>query len=396
MDLADWFEPDLLAHAADYREPRHWVLLARMLTEAATVLLVAFTSLGGRLTNRIVDTVGVHRPGRAAGAVAGAVLVLVSAVTWPYAFLLGYVREGQFGFRTHGFGGWMADWFLAHAPVWLLGAAGMAVVYWLVGKLPNAWPAVVALGGVAAAFVGVFVAPLLVEPLRFTFTPLDDPAVETAVTAVVDDAELGIEEILVADASRRTTKHNAYVSGLGASKRLVLYDTLIDDAEPQVVALIVAHELGHIRNADVLRGTLLGSGALVVAVHGIAAFVRWRSRRGHQETQSDPRSAAVLVAVMMLLVTASAPAQMAVSRQLERAADHASLELTDRPDVYLELHTGLAEQNLGAYDTPGWARAWWASHPGVRERLTMGVEWDQASSGADSSSSIPFVSGSRR
>src|SRR5690625_1814338 len=105
VDLADWFEPQLLGEAVDYRQPRHWVLLARMATELMVVLGAAFTPAGRRVVDRIVRRVGFHRPARAAGTVVGVALMLVSVVTWPFALYLGFVREGQFGFRTQGFGG---------------------------------------------------------------------------------------------------------------------------------------------------------------------------------------------------------------------------------------------------------------------------------------------------
>src|SRR5690625_2943145 len=78
VELADWFEPQLLGEAADYRQPRHWVLLARMATELMVVLGVAFTPAGRRVVDRIVRRVGFHRPARAAGTVVGVALMLVS------------------------------------------------------------------------------------------------------------------------------------------------------------------------------------------------------------------------------------------------------------------------------------------------------------------------------
>lgn len=375
LDPVTGVAPELLARIEAYQQPRYLAWLAALLLQLTVVALAAWSPPGRAAVARIVRRVGVVRPGRAAAAVVVAVLASADLVALPLRFWVGFVHEGDYGFRTRSLPGWVWDWTVAHAPGWLVAGFLTLVAYAVVRRLPRAWPQTLALVGAMLVALGVFVVPIVLEPLRFTTTPLTDPGVRAAVERVVDAAELEVDDLLVADASKRTTKHNAYVSGLGVSQQIVLYDTLVDGAPPDEVALVVAHELGHQLHRDVARGTALGAAGVVATVYLLAAVVRGRTRRGAQVGQADPRAAAILCAVVVLLSVASAPVQSAFSRQAERAADQASLNLTQAPEVYQRVHRGFAARNLSNPAPPAWARVMWGTHPTVAERLTMGARW---------------------
>lgn len=374
-DAQRWFDGAHLARVDAYQDPRYAVALGALLVRLGVVLAAAFSAPGRRLVRRVVDRIGDGRPGRAAAAVIVAVLVAADLAVLPLSFWSGFVHEGAFGFRTQGLAGWAGDWLVARIPAWLAAAALAAAGYTLVRRLPRAWPAVAGLSGAVLTAVLVFAAPYVLEPLWFDTEPLPPGDVRTAVAEVLGGSGEPINQLLVADASRRTRKHNAYISGLGASRRVVLYDTLVADRPADEIAMIVAHELGHQRNADLGRGTLLGGAGTVAGAFALALLVRWRARRGRQQGQADPTAAAVLLAGVLVLTLVTVPLQAAVSRRAEAAADHASLELTGDRATYLDMHLQLATENLGDPAPPTWVRLLWSTHPTSVERLTMGERW---------------------
>lgn len=370
-----WFEPAYVEKAVAYRRPLQFVALAALGVEVAVACAVALTTPGRRLTERLVARAGEHRPGLAAGFVVATVLVLTDLLLLPAAFWSGFVHDGAFGFRTQGLAGWTYDWAVTRVPAWGLAAAAAAAGYALVRALPRGWPPVAALVGAGLTAVLVFLSPVLLEPLLLRTSPLPEGPTRQEVEEVLARSGEDVDRIVVADASRRTTKRNAYVSGLGASRRVVLYDTLVAGQAPAEVGLVLAHELGHQRNRDLARGTASAAAGVAAGVYLLAWLIRWRTRTGRQSHQADPRGAASALAVVVVLATLALPLESAASRRAEAAADLAALRLTDDPATYLSVNGELARANLAEPLEPSWVRLLWSTHPPVVSRLEMGTRW---------------------
>lgn len=377
-DPAAWFDAALLARVEAYRAPLRVAGLARLALGVAVPLLVAATPGGRRWTARVVHRIGPSRPARAAAAVAFGVLVVVDLVALPVAFWAGYVHEGTWGFRTQGLGSWAWDHVAGRAPGWIGVSAAVGAGVVLVRRAPRAWPALAALGGGVLTVVAVFAAPLVVEPLTTRFTPLGEGPVRTEVERVLDRAGERVDTLLVADASARTTKENAYVSGLGATRRVVLYDTLLAGRRPQEVGAVLAHELAHDRNGDLPRGAAAGAAGAVVLAYATAALLRARAARGARAERdhgggragvADPRAVPAVLALVAALTVASLPVQTALSRRAEAAADHAALRSTGDPTAVADLQRGLAEANLSEQRPPWYALLLWSTHPTPAARL---------------------------
>jgi STE24 endopeptidase len=374
-DPSRWFDAAHLERVEAYWAPLYAASALTLFVRVGMPLLIAFTPLGRRLVERLAARVGGHRPALAAGTIGVGMVVSVDVVLLPLAFWAGYLREKAYGFRTSGVAGWSYDWVAARAPGWIAVFVLLVAGYALAVRRPRTWAPLAALAGAVLTGLVVFAAPHVLEPLRHTTTPLPDGPVRTEVEAVLDAAGERADRILVADASRRTTRHNAYISGLGATRRVVLYDTLVAERPPDEVAMVVAHELGHQRNADLPRGTMAGAAASVCAVLAIWAFLRWRVRTGRQRSITEPSGAAAVVAFVVLLTTLSMPVESALSRRAEAAADLAALDITGDPDTFLAMNLELSRTNLSNPQPPTWVRLLWSSHPSTAERLAMGERW---------------------
>jgi STE24 endopeptidase len=275
-------------------------------------------------------------------------------------------HERAWGFSTQTVRSWIADRLKALA----IGAVLTGVAFiGLVGAaraFPRWWPLIAAVGAAALVALLTFVAPVLLEPVFNRFRPLDDKRLADELRALADRAGVPIRDVLVADASRRTTKSNAYVSGLGRTRRVVLWDTLLERAGEPELKTVVAHELGHRRFQHVAVGTLLAMAGAAGAV-----LLLWAVA----DDPGDPGIVPFAVFLFTALELASVPLLAALSRRFERAADRFSLDLTDDPEAYERLHAELARENMADLDPPRAFHLALHSHPTPDERIAAGRAW---------------------
>ncbi|MDP9286027.1 MAG: M48 family metallopeptidase, partial [Actinomycetota bacterium] len=294
------------------------------------------------------------------------------AVGLPISFWTGFVRERRWGFSTQDLPGFAADRAKAFALGLMVSGAALLGLVGSARLTPRVWPLVAASAGAAMVLALGFLAPLLVEPLFNRFVPLDDAELAAELQALADRAQVPLRGVLVADASRRTRKANAYVSGLGRTRRLVLYDTLLTRAAPPELGLVLAHELGHRRARHLVKGTLLGMVGLAGFVGLLWALLRWpdlRTMIGAPGGADDPR---VVPFVLLLGATVQilvAPLAAALSRRWEREADRFSLELTSDLGAFEAAHRSLATANLSDLDPPRPIYLAFFSHPTPVERI---------------------------
>ena len=381
--LADWFDPDALARAERYRAGV-WTMAA-VGAVLAPLAAIGWAVVAWRMAPALVRLTR----GRVwiAGALVGAGLaVATTLVVLPLRVVrLAWGRE--FGIITQGTAGWLVDVAkgLAVEAV-LLGVVG-GVLAVLVARLPRAWP--VALAGAVAALVFVVsaAAPVVIEPLFQRTRPLEDPALRADVLAMAERAGVPAREVLVNDASTRTNASNAYVSGIGASRRIVLYDTLIRDAAPDEVRAVVAHELAHVARDHVVKGSAWAAALALPAALLVGAAVGWRT--GFAPAGRDRDGAALVVrrvavagAAAACLAALSAPIGNWVSRAYEVEADWVALGVTEDPDAQIALQRGLAERSLAVPDPPVAVRVWFGSHPTTLERIGLALQARRAAEGA--------------
>jgi STE24 endopeptidase len=362
-DASVGFSDSERERARAYHRPLYAAMLADLALAVGVLSALAWSRLGAWLSPGIA-------PVAAAAVYAAVVVALSTVVRLPLSAWRGWWRERAWGFSTQRFGSWLADGAKGLLINAVLTAAVWAVAVALARALPGWW--VLPAGALLALSVLLlsFVAPVLLEPVFNKFRPLDDEELARELHELSQRAGVPVRDVLVADASRRTTKVNAYVSGIGHTRRVVVYDTLLAAADPGTVRVVVAHELGHRRNRDVVKLTLLGMTAAAGAVAVVWAVLGTRVA----QPQTFPEALLVVVALELVLL----PAGAWFSRRLERAADRASLELTDEPDAFARAHTTLARRNLSELEPARLAYLLLFSHPTAPERLAAGEAWRAA------------------
>jgi STE24 endopeptidase len=331
-------------------------------------LILGLTPLGARL----VGLVGRPFGGNWVEAVLGGfVLVGIGeVVTLP----LGMWQETilrRYGLSTQTWGSWTLDLLKSYAVGAVIGAVVLLGFFGVTRLAPRWWWAFLAAGAAGLTVLMTFVFPVLVEPVFNKFTPMPDSPLRTNLMAMASADGVPVRDVLVADASRRTTALNAYVSGFGPTRRIVVYDTLLRDAPSGEVEAVVAHELGHAKDNDVLTGTALGALGAAAAVCVVFLLGSWTGllRRAGADSIGDPRAVGLLLALAAVAGLVGAPLQNAVSRLIEARADAHALAVTHDPSTVEVMEQRLATTNLADVDPPRWEYLMFATHPSVVERI---------------------------
>jgi STE24 endopeptidase len=299
----------------------------------------------------------------AGAATAAGMSVVLSLPGLPLA-ALARRRSVGVGLSTQSWRDWSADLAKSHAIEALISGAGGAGATALTRRWPRAWWLPAAAGSVLVGTIFSTLAPVVLDPLFNSFTPL--PAGETRedVLALAQAAGVKVGEVFSVDASRRTTAANAYVTGLGPTKRIVLFDTLLNSYSRDEIRVVVAHELAHVRHRDVLRNlafAAITAPAATLAVQRVSWAIS--DQRGTPGALPALTLASGVVAAPIGLIANR------LSRALERRADAFSLTLSDAPEAFVSFERAIALQNVADIDPPRALTALLATHPPTGERI---------------------------
>lgn len=369
------FDREQIERGHSYHRPLYVAALAGIALDLGLLGLLSFTLLGDRL----YAITGGEPWWAHCLALSICVLALTAALRLPIAFWAGYLHEHAWGLSTQSFGRWSWDRAKGLALTLLFGASALLGLVTASRAWPAAWPLVVASAAAFLVLTLSFIAPVLLEPLFSRFTPLADRELARSLETLAVQARVPVRRILVADASRRTNKLNAYVSGLGRTRRLVLFDTLLREANSREVKLVVAHELGHRRSRHVAKATLfgmLGAATFVIVYWALLRVPELRSALGVTGA-GDPRIVPFVLLLGSIFGLASSPLGAWRSRRWERDADAFSLEITHDVATFESTHRRLALRNVADLAPPRLFYLMWFSHPTPSERIAAARAFQQ-------------------
>ena len=370
---SDYFSQAELARADDYRSGQRWLLLAGLAVEGAVLVSVAF----GRPApvRRALDRLG-RRPVLGAAAAGAGVSLLTTIATLPVS-LISHERSVDVGLSTQSLGSWFWDVARSAGITAVLTAGGAALLIALVRRFPRAWPVpgAVVVSGLAVVFV--WIGPVVLAPIYNKFEPLPDSSRARAdVLELGREAGVDIGQVYRIDASRRSTALNAYVDGIGSTKRVVLYDNLLKRAARPELRSIVAHELGHVAHDDVPRGILY---VVLVTPLGLV-FARELVLAIARRSGADPASPAAIPAYLLALaftaLILNVPGNQ-LSREVEASADEFALELTHDPEALIKVQRQLARTNLSDPDPPGLYSWLFGTHPSTVDRIGAALAYER-------------------
>jgi STE24 endopeptidase len=361
LDPGAYFSAAQLERIDDYRRVSRLLYLGSLAAEIAVLALCVWKA------RPLAERLG--RVGR--GRIRTGVLVglAVVAAVWlsglPFAAVT-HVRRRDYGLTEQGWGGWLADRLTSLGVEAVLVSIAVAGTLWLAGRLGRRWwvAGAPALVGIAAVFV--LAQPLVIQPLFNRIEPLPDRELAARIEELADRMGVEVDDVRVADASRRTTTANAYVAGIGPTRRVVLYDTLLDGRFTEAeVTVVVAHELAHVEERHLWKGLAWFA---LLAVPGVFLLARVTERWGGL---SQPHLVPLGLAVAFAYVLVTQPLANAVSRRYEAEADWIALQTTEDPDSAVSLEQRFVTTSLSDPDPPAWIAYWLSTHPTPLERIAM-------------------------
>jgi STE24 endopeptidase len=368
-----YFSDQQLERARDFRGPQRVFALTNLALSGVALALVAL-----RPPRCLREALARGRPWRTAAATGAGLSVALALVTLPLAAVM-HQRSRDYGLATQGWGDWLVDVGKSTTIGALFAAGGGLLLLWLLRRFPRRWWVAGSVAVIVIAVLFSYVSPVVLDPIFNKFEPLRAGQLRSDVLELARRSDVDVGEVYRVDASRRTTAVNAYVNGIGHTKRVVLYDNLIDRFPRDQINSVVAHELGHVRHRDVPRGLLwvaIAAPAGVLLVQRLAERVappdaRLARARGSATPVAIP---AVLLALGLVSFLIQIPAN-ALSRAVERSSDAYALTLTRDPAALIGVQRRLAIDNVADPDPPRWVQALFGTHPTTVERIGASLTW---------------------
>ena len=331
-----------------------------------------FTGLSARV-RRVAERLAGGRRFATIALYAVAYVLIQALVFLPLSWYAGYVRQHAYGLSTETAAAWLDDWAKALAISAVVAALLLWVPYWLLRISPRRWWLWTGLLTAPLTVLAMIVVPVYIAPLFDDYGRMRDRALEQRIARLAARAGIPDSRIYEVRKSAETRQVNAYVTGFGGTKRIVLWDTLVDRLQPDEVEFVVGHEIGHfvLRHTltIIVAATLLATLSLWV-VHRVAGWLiaRFRERFGFDRLD-DVASMPLLALVGGVVILGSTPAALALSRWQEREADRFGLEITRDNNAAARAFVRLQMDNLAVPRTGLLFRLWRGSHPDLADRI---------------------------
>jgi Zn-dependent protease with chaperone function len=304
----------------------------------------------------------------------GAAYALIQALVFlPLSWYAGFVRQHAYRLSTESASAWLSDWAKGIAIAAVVAALLLWIPYWLLRVSPRRWWLWTGLLTAPLTMLAMIVLPVYVAPLFDQYGRMRDRALEQRIQQLAARAGIPDSRIYEVRKSDETRRVNAYVTGFGGTKRIVLWDTLVDRLGPDEVTFVVGHEIGHFVLRHTLAVIVIATVLVTVslyAVHRVSGWLIARFRRRFGFDRLDDVASLPLLALVGGIVTlAATPAALALSRWQEREADRFGLEITRDNPAAARAFVRLQEDNLAVPRTGLLFRLWRGSHPDLADRI---------------------------
>jgi STE24 endopeptidase len=355
-----------MADADRYHRLQLFLSLLGLGVSIAYLLALIFTDAGHGLA-RAAARVTTARWGQV-GLVALALGAGQGVLTLPLKVIRGFWLPRRFGLLHQPLGGWLADQLKAALIGGALGLAAVEIVYTLLA-LTSRWWIVAAAIFIAAQIAMAALVPIWIVPLFYRLTPLADSGLRDRLLALARRAGVAAIGVFVADQSRKSRTANAAVVGLGRTRRIILFDTLLAEFRPEEIESVLAHELGHHAHGDMRRGLLVNSVLTIVtlwlAALGLDLGVALLGFSG----PADPAGLPWLALVAMALGLVQLPLANGFSRWIERQADDFALATTGNARAFVGAMERLGGLNLAERRPSRLKEIFLYSHPALERRI---------------------------
>jgi STE24 endopeptidase len=372
VDAKSYFTAFQLDRAEDFRSVQRLISVGGLVLGTGTLALLAW-----RPPERLIERI-TRRPILGAAVAGAGISLLLVLVDLPLT-AWSHERAVDVGLSTQEWPDWFGDVAKSAAIGAGFAAIGAALGLALVRRFRRHWWAPGAVVVIAFGVITIWLFPVVIDPIFNDFEKLPRGRTRSDVLELARKAGVDVGEVYRVDASRRTTAANAYVNGLGHSKRVVLFDNLITNFPRDQVRVVVAHELGHQKRNDVLRGlawlALVAPAGTFLTQRLAEAFGR-RYGLGDPSRKPGPAALPALALAVAIATLGFTVASNVLSREVEASADSFSLRLTDDPGAFVQFERKLALHNISDPDPPRVWQVLFGTHPTTLERIGIGKAFE--------------------
>jgi len=298
----------------------------------------------------------------------------------PLSYYAGFVLPHRFDLSNQSLKDWLTDMAKNLALGSILGLFLIEVVYLILRTSGDAWW--IWMTGAMLVFTVLLtnLSPILIMPIFNKFTPLSEEHadLEERLIQLAEKAGAKVKGVYKMDMSRRSKQANAFLTGIGNTRRIVLGDTMIEEFSNDEIETVLAHELGHHVHNDI--PWMIGFGTILTALgfYLVSLAMNWAVNTFGLTGVADPAGLPALMILLSLYQLIIMPIDNAFSRWRERMADDYALEATKKPEAFSSAFTRLANQNLGEVDPESWVVFLFYSHPPLNKRIEKADNWSSA------------------
>jgi len=363
--------PEPSEKAWSYYRSGEWLWIANTVWDIAWPAIILFTGLSARIRDwaaragrRWFFTVAIYFV---------VYLVATAVVRLPLSWYSGFVREHAYGLSNQSAAKWWGDWVKELLVAAVIGSLVIWIPYGLLSRSPRRWWLYTGLLSLPFLLLMMLILPIWIAPLFNKFGPMQDKDLESKILALAQRAGIEGSRVFEVDMSTDTKKVNAYVVGVGSTKRIVLWDTLLAKANESEVLFVMGHEMGHYVLGHVWQGIWLGAAFITLVLFLIHRSARsliavFHSRFGFNHL-ADIASFPLILLLFSLAGLVSGPFMLGYSRHVEHEADRFGLEITQDNQAAASAFVKLQTENLGV-PYPGWLhKIFMSTHPPVGERI---------------------------
>jgi len=367
---SDWFSADDIAKSKEYSRPSRKLQIAARTASLVAEVLIVVTQLAPRaldaldIDNWLLQVV--------------VVIVLTSTIETIVSLPFGAYRALKFdkdwGFSTQTPGGFASDIGKGLLIGYVIGSLISLALWWAIRTTDLWWVLGFLIIFLFTIVLGVL-GPVLLDPIFNKFVPLKDEELHDELLEMARGLDCKVSEVLVSDASKRDTRDNAYVTGMGATKRVVLFDTILKRPRPQLRS-VVAHELGHYKLRHVPKTVVFLTPILFAQFVVLKLVLEWDAllELAGVESLREPGAIPLFFLAFGLVSRTTSLLGAWFTRYREREADIFALDGTADPSSFIESMRALHVDNRADLAPSRWQRAF-RSHPPADERMAMGAEW---------------------
>ena len=339
-------------------------------TALSLVLLLAFYWSG--LSWRLAHVFSGHNVSLAFLVYVGVLLAWMSVLTLPLSYYAGHIHEHKWNFSTQTAGNWLLDQAKSFAVSFVLGSLLLALLLWIMARFPGTWWLIAGLGSALVSVILATLFPIVILPIFHRYAPVEDQELTGSLQKILAQEGLKSSGFYKEDMSRKTRKENAFLAGLGKTRRVVLGDNLMENMTPPEIVSIIAHEVGHYKHRHIWKGITLGTAQQVVVFYLLHLIMR----AAFPDFLLSTRSTLSLLPLLIIIAGAVSgflfgPLGNALSRRMEKDADLYAITHIEHKKPFLTALAGLADRNLANAYPVRWVKVLYYSHPPIGERLEL-------------------------